>query len=78
MLEILRRDESAWQVEIGGTAANLCNREDMWVLGTRQRPVRYANVFRGGDPSPESLNLQYLLPADMEELRQIGAIPDGK
>lgn len=75
MLEVLKVNESAWQVEIAGTATNLRGREDLWVLGTRQRPVRYANVFRGGDARPEALNLTYLLPADVEELREVGAIP---
>ena len=75
LLEVLHPRESAWQVEIAGTATNVRKRDDVWVLGTRQRPVRYANVFRGGDPSPGSLNLTHLLPADIEELRQVGAIP---
>jgi len=74
MLEVLKMDESAWQVEIGGSATNLRKREDLIVLGTRQRPVRYANMFRGGDSSPEALNLTYLLPGDVEELRAAGAL----
>lgn len=76
MLEVLKAEESAWQVEIAGTATNLRGREDLWVLGTRQRPVRYANVFRGGDARPESLNLTYLLPDDVKKLREVGAIPE--
>ena len=75
MLEVLRRDESAWQVEIGGTAANLRARGDMWVLGTRQRPVRYANMLGLGDARPESLRLMCLVREDVKELREIGAIP---
>lgn len=75
MLEVLKMDESAWEVELAGSATNLRKRDDMLVLGTRQRPVRYANVFRGGDASPEALDLTYLLPGDVDELREVGAIP---
>lgn len=75
LLEILQCDQSAWEVEIGKTSHLLAKRPDMWVLGTRQRPVRYANVFRGGDPTPEALNLEFLLPGDINELREVGAIP---
>ena len=74
LLEVLKPDESAWQVETAGTATNLRKREDLWVLGTRQRPVRYANVFRGGDASKEALNLTYLTKEDIEELREVGAL----
>lgn len=73
LLEVLQDNESAWQFEIGGTGTNIRNRPDLLVLGTRQRPVRYANIFRGGDTS--QLNLTYLLPQDIEELKAIGAIP---
>lgn len=73
LLEVLQPGESAWQFEIGKTGENIRNRPDLKVLGTRQRPVRYANIFRGGDTS--QLNLTYLLPQDIEELKAIGAIP---
>jgi hypothetical protein len=73
MLSVLNRNESAWQVEIGGTARNLAKRDDLWVLGTRQKPMRYANIFRGGDP--ENTNLTYLLDTDVQELKDTGALP---
>lgn len=76
LLSILQPDQSAWQVEIGKTSNILKDRVDLWVLGTRQRPVRYANVFQGGDPKPESLRLEHLLPSDIEELHKVGAIPE--
>lgn len=76
LLEVLHVDESAWQVETAGTATNVRNREDIWVLGTRQRPVRYANVFKGGNSSPEALDLTYLLKADVDELREMGALEE--
>lgn len=72
LLEVLHEGESAWQFEIGQTGANIRNRPDLWVLGTRQRPVRYANVFKGGDTS--KMNLEGLTNQDIEELKQIGAI----
>jgi len=71
MLEVLRMDESAWKVELETGEKELSK---VVVLGTRQRPVRYANVFRGGDASPEALNLTYLLPGDVDELRAAGAL----
>jgi len=76
LLGILAPEQSAWDVEIGKTSHTLHDRVDLWVLGTRQRPVRYANVFKGGDSSPAALNLTHLLPGDIEELRNVGAIPD--
>lgn len=74
MLEVLNLDESAWEVEIGGTSHNAAKRDDLLVLGTLQRPVRYANVFRRGDASPEALNLEFLTQSDIDELREIGAL----
>lgn len=78
MLEVLKLDESAWQVELEGSATNLRKRDDLLVLGTRQRPVRYVNMFKGGDPSPAALDLTGLLPGDVDELRATGAIPEVK
>jgi len=71
MLEVLKPDKSAWQVELE-TGEKQLNKYT--VLGTRQRPVRYANVFKGGDASPEALNLTFLLPGDVDELRAAGAL----
>lgn len=72
LLEVLHEGESAWQFEIGQTGANIAKREDVWVLGTRQRPIRYANVFKGGDIS--KMNLEGLTKEDIQELKEIGAI----
>lgn len=72
LLEVLYEGESAWQFEIGKTGENIRNRSDVWVLGTRQRPVRYANVFKGGDIS--KMNLEGLTNQDVEELKETGAI----
>lgn len=72
LLEVLHENESAWQFEIGQTGTNIRQRDDLLVLGIRQRPVRYVNVFRGGDIS--KMNLEGLTAKDIQELREVGAI----
>lgn len=74
LLNVAVPNESAWKFETAGTATKVRNRPDLWVLGTRQRPVRYANVFRGGDSSSDALDLTFLLKEDVEELERIGAL----
>lgn len=49
LLSIMRPDLSPWEVELQISSA-LQKREDLRVIGTRQCPVRYANVFQGGEP----------------------------
>lgn len=72
LLSVLEPGESGWQMELEKTATNIRNRPDLWVLGTRQYPVRYANITNGGDP--KTMHLDGLLPQDVEELRKIGAL----
>lgn len=72
LLSVIEPDESGWQFELEKTATNIRNRPDLWVLGTRQRPVRYANVTRSGNPN--KLYLDGLLQADIDKLWKIGAI----
>lgn len=78
LLEVLVPGESGWEMETYkpgsdiGTAKNIRNREDLWVLGTRQRPVRYANITRGGDA--ETRYLDGLTKEDIEQLKGIGAL----
>jgi hypothetical protein len=43
----------------------------MRVLGTRQNPVRYANVFKGGD-TDNLLNLEQIPGEHMEYMRGLG------
>lgn len=74
LLEVVQPNESAWQFEIAGTGTVIRSRSDLWVLGTRQKPIRYANIFRGGDSSPASVNLSFLINEDVAELRKIGAL----
>lgn len=52
LLDVLKPERSPWQVEIETSPPAA-----MRVLGSRQWPVRYANVFRGGNPA-ELLNLK--------------------
>ena len=47
LLTVLIPDWSPWEVELSGSPS-LHSREDCRVIGTRQRPVRYANVLRQG------------------------------
>lgn len=75
LLGVTVPNESSWQFETAGTATKVRSRTDLWVLGTRQRPVRYANVFKGGNSSPEALDLTFLTEGDIKELKEIGAIP---
>jgi hypothetical protein len=45
LLSVLRPGLSPWEVEL---QISLADRPDLRVIGTRQCPVRYANVARGG------------------------------
>jgi hypothetical protein len=66
LLRVLRPGLDPWQVEIG-----LSNevQPGMRILGSRQWPVRYANVFQGGDPN----NLKNLNEIPQEQLDHIRA-----
>jgi hypothetical protein len=48
LLSVLQPNWSPWEVELSGSPS-LHERQDCLVLGTRQRPVRYANVLRQGE-----------------------------
>jgi hypothetical protein len=64
LLELLRPEMTPWEVELQTDVPGR-----MRVLGTRQSPVRYANVFRGGDPDT-LLNLEQIPGEHIEELRR--------
>ena len=66
LLELLRPGMSPWQVELHTSPP-----ERMRVLGTRQCPVRYANVFRGGDPGTLQ-NLEQIPVEHLEYMRGQG------
>lgn len=64
MLEVLERERTPWEVEI---YTDLSSRPDILVLGTRQWPVRYANVLLKGEfqlqefykiPSPHAQHIR--------------------
>ena len=62
LLKLIRPELSPWEVELYLSPAlhervTLKNVNDMRVVGTRQRPIRYINAFKGGDSS-EVLNLE--------------------
>jgi len=54
LLSVLRPGLSPWEVEL---QTSLADRPDLRVVGTKQCPVRYANVTKGGDGS-KALNLE--------------------
>ncbi len=66
ILQTLKRGVTGWQYEIDTQPP-----ASMRVLGTRQSPVRYANVFQGGNPD-KLLNLEQLPQEHVEELRGRG------
>jgi len=57
LLDLLQPGMSPWAVELQTSPP-----EDYRALGTRQNPVKYANVFKGGDPD-NLLNLDQI-PAE--------------
>jgi len=71
MLDILKYDWSPHEVETSGTPI-LAHRTDLYVLGTRQSPVRITNVVRGADVG--SLDLGGLKQVDRDELKESGCI----
>lgn len=66
MLDVLQAGKSPWQVELETSPP-----ETMRVLGTRQNPVRYANVFMGGDPG-KLLNLDQIATEHVDYMRGQG------
>lgn len=69
-LSLLEPGHSIWDVEIGDISNKIHKRDDLWVLGTRQRPLRYANVFKNGKAG--EMNFDGLTNDDIGELRKLG------
>lgn len=68
--------ETAQQIELNGTHRLAQVGDELLVLGTRQAPLKHANVFqRGGWNDDPMTGLPALKAADREELRQRGYIP---
>jgi len=51
LLSILRRGMTPWEVELYLAQDTLGDKPEMRVIGTRQCLIRYANVFKGGNPN---------------------------
>ena len=66
LLELLKADMSPWEVEL-----QISPPGGMRVLGTRQNPVKYANVFKGGDLGA-LLNLEQIPHEHVEYMRGQG------
>lgn len=71
-LSLLLPGRSIWDIEIGEISNRIHGREDLWVLGTKQCPIRYANVFNGGNP--DKLILDGLTDEDKRELGERGYV----
>ncbi len=70
LLKVLRPELSPWQVELH-LSPTLHERNDMRVLGSRQRPLRYINAFQGGD-SEKVLNLDGIPKEHLEVMEERG------
>lgn len=72
---ILVRGETPQQIEINGTGRLSQFGNEMLVLGTRQSPIRHANVIQRGEWNQDAMTgLPALKPVDLEELRQSGYV----
>jgi len=74
LLKLIRPDLTPWEVELY-LSPTLHERKDMRVVGTRQRPIRYINAFRGGD-SEKVLNLEGIPNEHLEVMRSRGWIKE--
>lgn len=75
--DLLRRflvpGETAQQIELNGTHRLAQVGDELLVLGTRQAPLKHANVFqRGGWNDDPMTGLPALKAADREELKRLG------
>lgn len=65
--------ETAQQIELNGTYRLSQRGDDILVLGTRQSPMRHANVIQGGNWNNDPLvGLPALREDDREELKRLG------
>lgn len=77
--DLLRRfiipGETAQQIELNGTGRLSQVGDELLVLGTRQSPLRHANVVQAGTWNQDAMvGLPALTECDREELRQLGYI----
>ena len=71
LLELVRPELTPWEAELylSPTLHEIGDR--MRAVGTRQRPIRYINAFKGGD-SEEVLNLEGIPGEHVVEMRKRG------
>lgn len=73
--QVLVEGETAQQIEINGTARLSQYGDEMLVLGTRQAPVRHANVIQRGTWNQDATTgLPALKESDRKELERLGYI----
>lgn len=73
MLRYLRRGENPWEFELNGTS-RLSGDPQVLVLGTRQRPVRYAIALWS---NRDYIEWSPILGSDISELRELGLLKEG-
>lgn len=72
---VLVPGETAQQIELNGTSRLSQFGDEMLVLGTRQAPMRHANVVQGGKWNQDAMvGLPALKECDLKELREAGHI----
>lgn len=65
--------ETAQQIELNGTHRLAQTGDELLVLGTRQAPLKHANVFQRGQWNEEAMTgLPSLTEGDREELKRLG------
>lgn len=71
--EFIIPDETAQQIELNGTHRLAQRGDEVLVLGTRQAPMKHANVIQGGRLNMDAMvGLPALTEADREGLKQLG------
>lgn len=71
--DVLIPGETAQQIELNGTHRLSQKGDEVLVLGTRQAPMRHANVIQGGKPNQDVMvGLPALTEGDREELKELG------
>lgn len=75
MREIIIPGESAQQIELNGTGRLAQRGDEILVLGTRQCPLRHANVIQAGDWNQSAtVGLPALKDVDRQQLRELKII----
>lgn len=71
--KVLVPGETAQQIELNGTTRLAQFGDDVLVLGTRQAPMKHANVVQGGKWNQDAMvGLPALAPPDLEALKELG------